>query len=80
MDTLRAPRPVPPVLSMAIVEAVAASCCEPCSRTTNPSSRQAVLGAVAALGRPLFGLFSHPAGAFVELAWRCSIPYPQQPL
>ena len=47
---------------MAALEAVASVTCEPGSRTTDPILLHSVLSEVAELGRPLFQLFSHPAG------------------
>lgn len=52
---------VSPYLILAVVEVIAAVVCEPGVRNTELSTRDALLGEVAALGRPLFEMSSHPA-------------------
>ena len=47
---------------MCAVEAVASVTCEPGSRTTDAIVLHSILSDVAALGRPIFQLFFHPAG------------------
>ena len=48
---------------MAAAEALAAVVVEPGARSTDPILRHALLAEAGALGRPLFALFLHPAGA-----------------
>jgi hypothetical protein len=55
-------RPPPPLTSMAVVEALAAVACDPGARTTEGMMLRNLLTEAAAVGRPLFSLFSHPAG------------------
>lgn len=50
-----------PLLAGAIMEVVAAVACKPGSRTTELATKEALLHEVAAMGRPLFALFNHPA-------------------
>ena len=52
-----------PLATMAAAEALAAVVVEPGARSTDPILRHALLAEAGALGRPLFALFSHPAGA-----------------
>lgn len=47
---------------MALVEALAAVTCEPGVNTTEGMLLRDLLQEAAALGRPLFALFNHPAG------------------
>lgn len=49
--------------SMAVIQALAACVCPPGVRSTDPILQHALLAEAAALGRPLFALFSHPARA-----------------
>ncbi|KAF5838736.1 hypothetical protein DUNSADRAFT_2280 [Dunaliella salina] len=58
--------PCSPLLSMAVVEAAAAVAVVPCSATTSPRLLQELLAEAAALGRPLFALFHHPAGRVAD--------------
>ena len=53
--------------TMAALEAVAAITCEPGSRNSDPILLHSLLSEAAALGRPLFQLFSHPAGTSLHL-------------
>ncbi len=55
-------RPPPPLTSMAAVEALAAVACDPGARTTEGMMLRGLLTEAAAVGRPLFSLFGHPAG------------------
>lgn len=55
-------RPPPPLTSMAAVEALAAVACDPGARTTEGMMLRGLLMEAAAVGRPLFSLFGHPAG------------------
>lgn len=57
-----------PLLSGAIIEVVAAVACKPGSRTTELSTREALLHEVASVGRPLFSLFNHPAKQVSDVA------------
>jgi DnaJ family protein C protein 13 len=57
-----------PLLSGAIIEVVAAVACKPGSRTTELSTREALLQEVASVGRPLFALFNHPAKQVSDVA------------
>ncbi len=57
-----------PLLSGAIIEVVAAVACKPGSRTTELSTREALLQEVATVGRPLFSLFNHPAKQVSDVA------------
>jgi DnaJ family protein C protein 13 len=57
-----------PLLSGAIIEVVAAVACKPGSRTTELSTREALLVEVASVGRPLFSLFNHPAKQISDVA------------
>lgn len=41
-------------------------CADPGARTSDPSLQDAALQAAAALGRPLFSLFSHPAARVAD--------------
>ncbi|WIA30400.1 hypothetical protein OEZ86_000485 [Tetradesmus obliquus] len=52
--------------SMALLEVVAAIAVDPGARTTDTSLQDACLRAAAALGRPLFGLFAHPAARVAD--------------
>eukprot|EP00878_Enallax_costatus_P026801 GHUV01028800.1.p1 GENE.GHUV01028800.1~~GHUV01028800.1.p1 ORF type:complete len:258 (+),score=73.22 GHUV01028800.1:512-1285(+) len=52
--------------SMALLEVVAAIAVDPGARTTDSSLQDACLRAAAALGRPLFTLFSHPAARVAD--------------
>ena len=52
-----------PLATMAVAEALAAVAVEPGARSTDAILRHALLAEAGALGRPLFALFSHPAGA-----------------
>lgn len=52
-----------PVAVLAAVEAVAAVACDPGARSTEGLMLVSVLTEAAAVGRPLFALFDHPAGA-----------------
>lgn len=51
-----------PYTTLAALEAIAAVTCEPGSRNTDPILLHSILSEAAALGRPLFQLFAHPAG------------------
>ena len=56
-----------PYTTMTALEAIAAVTCEPGSRSTDPILLHSILSEAAALGRPLFQLFAHPAGMPVFL-------------
>jgi DnaJ family protein C protein 13 len=60
--------PPSPLLSAAVLEALAAAACEPGCRTTEPHAREALLSALAALGRPLLALFDHPSPRAADAA------------
>lgn len=55
-----------PIGVMAAVEAVTAVACVPGARSTEGFMLKALLTDVAAVGRPLFALFDHPAGALIK--------------
>lgn len=54
------------LLAMASVEAVAAVTCEPGNATTDTAIMKMLLQQCAELGRPFFGLFTHPAGRVAD--------------
>ncbi|GAB4814092.1 hypothetical protein N2152v2_001138 [Parachlorella kessleri] len=56
------------LVSMAVAEALAAAVCEPGARTTDPHTLTLLLQEAAAMGHPLFALFSHPAPRVAEAA------------
>jgi len=58
---LRRDPPPSPLAAAALLEALAALCLEPGSRTTETPLLEASLEGAASLGRPLFALFSHPS-------------------
>lgn len=58
---LRQRRGASPLVAGAIIETVVAVSCNPGARTTELSTREALLQEVAGLGRPMFALFAHPA-------------------
>ena len=62
LDTLRGTRASQGYAAMALVEALAAVLVPPGASTTDPVLRHVLLSEAAALGRPLFALFGHPAG------------------
>lgn len=55
-----------PYTSMSALEAIAAATCDPGSKSTDPILLHSILSEAAALGRPLFQLFSHPAGTLQD--------------
>lgn len=54
------PKPSP-LLSMALVEALGSLVCEPGARNTDRYIYEKLLELCSSMGRPLFGLFDHPA-------------------
>ena len=62
LSVLRQERPASSLLVMALVEALAAVTCEPGVNSTEGMMLKELLQEAAALGRPLFALFNHPAG------------------
>ncbi|GMH45130.1 hypothetical protein BSKO_13087 [Bryopsis sp. KO-2023] len=50
-----------PLLSMAVVEAIGSLICEPGARTTDHPIFEKMMEECSSMGRPLFGLFDHPA-------------------
>ncbi|KAF8069423.1 GRV2 [Scenedesmus sp. PABB004] len=55
-----------PLTAMALLEVVTALAVDPGARTTDASLQDAALRAAAALGRPLFELFAHPAARVAD--------------
>ena len=76
LSVLRQERPAPPLLAMALVEALAAVTSAPAVKTTEGMLLRDLLQEAAALGRPLFALFNHPARACLTWAG----PFLVQPL
>ena len=62
MTPLAADRLTSAYTVMSAVEALASVTCEPGSKSTDPIILHSILSDVAALGRPIFQLFFHPAG------------------
>jgi len=58
-------RPRSPLTVLAAVEALAAVAADPGARTTEGLMLRQLLTEAAAIGRPLFALFNHPAGALL---------------
>lgn len=70
LSLLGGQRPAPPLTVMAAVEALAAVAADPGARTTEGLMLRQLLTEAAAIGRPLFALFNHPAGGL-----RSSAPF-----
>lgn len=60
------PKPSP-LLSMALVEALGSLVCEPGARNTDRHIFEKLLELCSSMGRPLFGLFDHPAREYYNI-------------